>query len=279
MCLKPIDMFRTGGSQSTDVFERLSVRLRYPWIRSRDFNWASQLVFDAESEHENLILPAPLPLFDDRLRILRLAQNWNGVNRAGGDFSGTFTTSYGFDGLGARSGAAATPALPLSRQGAGANFAKLEASSSYTQGLADLNAAVTVRAQYAFGRALERSEQVGIADPDDLSAFDAGSLQGDSGVIVRTEVASPWMLPTRSTRVGLLASPYVFGAAGEVYSADPTGFEAAHVRGGSYGAGLRLGGAAAGSFSSASLALEAAHQTGGAIRDVSRFRVVAALKF
>ena len=271
---------QTGGSQSTDVFERLSVRLRYPWIRSRDFNWASQLVFDAESEHENLILPAPLPLFDDRLRILRLAQNWNGVNRMGGDFSGTFTTSYGFDGLGARSGAAATPALPLSRQGAGANFAKLEASSSYTQGLAaHLNAAVTARAQYAFGRALERSEQVGIADPDDLSAFDAGSLQGDSGVIVRTEVASPWMLPTRSTRVGLLASPYVFAAVGEVYSADPTSFEAAHVRGGSYGAGLRLGGAAAGSFSSASLALEVAHQTGGAIRDVSRFRLVAALKF
>ncbi|MDB6085592.1 MAG: ShlB/FhaC/HecB family hemolysin secretion/activation protein [Gammaproteobacteria bacterium] len=271
---------QSGGSQSTDVFERLSVRLRYPWLRSRDFNWASQLMFDAESEHETLILPASLPLFDDRLRVLRVAQNWNGMNRLGGNFSGAFTTSYGFDGLGARSAAAATPALPLSRQGAGANFAKLEASSSYGQELAaHLNAAVTFRGQYAFGRALARSEQFGIADPDDLSAFDAGSLQGDSGVVVRAEVASPWSVPTRSTRVGLLASPYVFGAAGEVYKADPTAFEAAHVRGGSYGAGLRLGGGAAGKFSSASLALEAAHQTGGDIRDVSRFRLVAAFKF
>lgn len=268
------------GSQSTDVFERLSLRLRYPWIRSRDFNFASQMVFDAENENSELVEPAALPLFDDRLRIVRLVQDVNGLNDVGGGFGGAFTTSYGFDAWGARSAARATPALPLSRQGAGANFAKIDGSLSYTQQLAThLNTGITARGQYAFGRPLERSEQIGIADPDSLSAFDAGSLQGDSGLIMRAEVSSPWLLPATGTRVALLASPYVFGAAGEVYAADPTALEPARIRAGSYGAGLRLNGGAAGTLANASLGVEAARQTGGDTHDVSRFRFVAAVKF
>jgi len=269
-----------SDTQSADVFERLSVRLRYPWIRSRDFNLASQIVFDGESEHEELILPSRLPLFDDRVRVLRMVQEWNSLNRIGGSFSGSLTGSFGFDAVGARSAAAATPALPLSRQGAQATFKKLETSLGYSQGVAThLTANVTARGQYAFGRALVRGEEFGIADPDSLSAFDAGSLQGDSGFVLRVEVASPWALPIRAGKAGVLASPYVFGATGRVYEADPTALEAKEISGGSYGAGLRLGAGAAGSPATASLNLEAARESGGDVHDATRFRLSASFKF
>jgi len=269
-----------SGTQSTDVFERLSLRLRYPWIRSRDFNLASQAVFDGESEHEDLILPSRLPLFDDRVRVLRVVAEWNGLSRIGGSFSGSLTGSFGFDALGARSAAAATPALPLSRQGAQANFKKLETSLGYSQPLAThLDTSVTARAQYAFGAALVRGEEFGIADPDGLSAFDAGSLQGDSGFVLRAEVASPWTLSMHSSRAGVLASPYVFGATGRVYEADPTALEAKEISGGSYGLGLRLGAGAAGSPSNASLNLEVARESGGDLHDATRFRLSVSFKF
>jgi len=268
-----------AGSQSTDEFERVSLRLRYPWIRSRDFNLASQFVFDAQNEHEDLVLPASVPLFDDRLRILRLVQEWNSVYRYGGSFAGSFTASYGFDGLGARSAAVATSSLPLSRQGAGAGFKKIDWSLTYGQPLiAHLNGEVTARAQYAFGSALERSEQIGIADPQSLSAFDAGSLQGDSGYVARAELSSPWLVANlRSAAV--LAAPYVFGAKGEVFVADPTALEAPHVNASSYGAGLRLSSGLSGSPSNGSLNLEYARESGGDIHDVSRLRLSAAIRF
>ena len=268
-----------AGSQSTDEFERVSLRLRYPWIRSRDFNLASQLVFDAQNEHEDLVLPASLPLFDDRLRIVRLVQEWNTIYAYGGSFAGNFTTSYGFDGLGARSAAVATRALPLSRQGAGAGFKKIDGAVNYGQPImAHLDGQVTARAQYAFGSALERSEQVGIAAPDSLSAFDAGSLQGDSGYVARAELNSPWVV-ANTRRAAVLAAPYVFGAKGEVFVADPTSLEAPHVSASSYGAGLRISSGVSGSPSNGSLTLEYARESGGDIHDVSRLRLAAAIRF
>jgi hemolysin activation/secretion protein len=268
-----------AGSQSTDEFERVSLRLRYPWIRSRDFNLASQLVFDAQNEHEDLVLPASVPLFDDRLRILRLMQEGNTLYGYGGSLAATFTTSYGFDGLGARSAAAASSALPLSRQGAGAGFKKMDGSLTYGQPfVAHLNGQVTVRGQYAFGRALERSEQIGIADPESLSAFDAGSLQGDSGYVTRAELSSPWVV-ANARRAPLLAAPYLFGAKGEVFVADPTALEAPRVGASSYGAGLRLGSGIAGSPSNGSLTLEYARESGGGVHDVGRLRLAASVRF
>jgi hemolysin activation/secretion protein len=268
-----------AGTQSSDLFERLSLRARYPWIRSRNFNLNSQLVLDAENETENLILPAQLPLFEDRLRVLREMQEWNHLNRFGGSFSGSMTVSWGFDAFGARSAAAATSSLPLSRQGAQANFKKLEATLDYSQSLAaHLSASISARGQVAFGHALVRSEEFGIADPDALSTFDAGSLEGDGGYVLRAELSSPWGVPLKSGRAGLLISPYLFGADGRVVQADPTRLEVRDSSGTSVGAGLRLGGAAAASSSNASLNLELGRE-GGAAHDATRFRLSASFKF
>src|SRR5690606_29383935 len=99
----------------------------------------------------------------------------------------------GLNALGARTASDATATLPLSRQGADAEFAKLELAASYSRPVAD-NLVVSVygRGQTSFGEPLLRSEQIGIASFRELSTFDAGSIGGDSGWVLRGDVLSPW---------------------------------------------------------------------------------------
>ncbi|MFX5668401.1 hypothetical protein ABTE14_19265, partial [Acinetobacter baumannii] len=59
-----------NGLGSTSSFDRLSARLRYPWIRSRDFTLGSELSFDAQEERVSVITPLSAPISLDRLRIV-----------------------------------------------------------------------------------------------------------------------------------------------------------------------------------------------------------------
>lgn len=257
----------TTAFQSTDQFERLSLRLRYPWLRARDYNFATQIAFDAQDEQQSILAqPTSLPLSLDRLRIIRVTNEGNYLSSWGGTFSGSLTASFGLDALGARTAADASPILPLSRQGADATFSKLDGTLGYSQSLAEhLTTSLSAHAQTAFGSVMEHAEQIGIAGPGFLSAFDTGTLQGDSGAVVRGELASPFVLPANffpagATDVGIVAAPYVFGALGEVFFQNPTVLEPSHVRAASYGAGLRFNGARAGTLSNGSLTLEFARQ-------------------
>jgi hemolysin activation/secretion protein len=271
----------SAGTQASDQFDRLSFRLREPWIRTRDFNFAQQLVFDLQDERDGLIAPAPLALFEDRLRIVRLVNEANYLTSWGATISGALTGSAGLDVLGARTAAEATPTLPLSRQGADATFAKVDGTLGYTQAFQEhLTGSFTVRGQYSFGSALLDSEQIGIAGPGSLSAFDAGTLQGDSGVAGRGELGAPFTLPTLFGMVGIVASPYVFGAVGEVFLEDPTVFERHEITAGSYGFGVHLGGGAAGTLSNGALTLEFSRQArDDGVKDDNRFTLVTSLKF
>ncbi len=108
-----------GFPGSDDQFRRPSGRLRYPWIRSRDKNFATQLVFDAEDEQDNLFLaPVTLPLFLDVVRVLRVQNEADAIiptfgptegplagKLGGGTLSATLTPSFGLDVLGARTAA------------------------------------------------------------------------------------------------------------------------------------------------------------------------------
>ena len=279
------------GVQSTDQFQRLSLRLRYPWTRSRDFNSATQLIFDAQDERRSLLIaPTTLPVSEDRLRVLRIANEADCLASWGGAFSAALTASFGLDALGARTAAEASPLLPLSRQGADATFSKLDGALSYSQGLAEhLTANVTVRAQTSFGSPLEQSEQIGLAGPGALSAFDAGAVEGDSGMVARGELVAPFTLPTgvlpavfsqAMTGVGIVASPYAFAAIGEVFLEQPTALEEPHVRAASFGLGLRLNGGLTESLNNGSVTLEFARQarSDGAPSD-NRFILVATIKF
>jgi hemolysin activation/secretion protein len=271
-----------AGVQTTDTFDRLSLRLRYAWLRGRIGNFNSEVSFDAQDETQSLfVATVPVPLSLDRLRIVRFANDGDVLTPWGATISGRATASFGIDGLGARSAADASPILPLSRQGADASFQKFDVTLSYAQALLEhLAVNVAARAQTSFGQPLLRSEQIGIANTSGLSAFDAGTVVGDEGYVVRTEFSSPWSVPLPTETLGVVAAPYLFGAYGEVSLNDPTALERASVRAASWGGGLHLGGAAAGALSNGSLSLEYGHATrSDGVAAGDRFTMVSAFRF
>jgi hemolysin activation/secretion protein len=274
------------GVQTTDTFDRLSLRLRYAWLRGRIANFNSEVSFDAQDEKQSLFVAlVPVPLSQDRLRIVRFVNDGDVLTPWGASMTGRAAASFGIDGLGARSAAQASPILPLSRQGADATFQKFDITLGYAQTVVDhLAVNLSAHAQTSFNAPLLRSEQIGIANTSGLSAFDAGSIVGDQGYVVRGEFSSPWNLPWSvplpTSAVGIVASPYIFGAYGEVSLKDPTAQEAASIRAASYGGGLRLGGAAQGTLANGSLSLEygRAHRSDG-VAAGNRFTIVSAFRF
>ena len=247
-----------SGFETTDVFERLALRLRYPWVRARSFDFNTEFAFDAQDEKQSVFLTDNgVPLSLDRLRILRLSGDGDWRMAWGGVLSGRVTASFGVDGLGARGVASITPLLPLSRQYADASFQKVEASFAYSQPMIDhLAINLNAHGQFAFDQAMAHSEQIGIATPTGLSTFDNGSLQGDSGLVLRGELASPWNVPVFSDALAAVAAPYGFAAAGELYLQHPTALEPSRLRAASYGLGVRFAGSTQASLSNASLTLE-----------------------
>jgi hemolysin activation/secretion protein len=276
-----------AGIQTTDTFDRLSLRLRYAWLRGRSANFNSEVAFDAQSEQQSLFVGGDaVPLSQDRLRIVRFINDGDVLTPWGATISGRANASFGIDGLGARSAADASPLLPLSRQGADDSFQKFDIMLNYNQTLVDhLAVNVSTRAQTSFNAPLLRSEQIGIANTTGLSAFDAGTIVGDEGYVVRGELQSPWVLPLQSAAIfgsplSMVAAPYIFGARGEVVLEDPTALEAPRIHALSYGAGLRLGGAAAGTLSNGSVSLEYGHATrSDGLPGGDRFTVVTAFRF
>ena len=271
-----------AGLQSTDTFQRLSLRLRYAWLRGRSANFNSELSLDAQDETQSLfVATVPVLLSEDRLRIVRFVNDGDVLTPWGATISGRATASFGIDALGARRAADASAILPLSRQGADATFQKFDITLGYTQSLIEhLVVNVSAHAQTSFGAPLLHSEQIGIANTTGLSAFDAGSIVGDQGYVVRGELSSPWSVPLQTSAIGMVASPYVFAAYGEVMLQDPTALEAASIRATSYGGGLRLGGAAPGTASNGSLTLEygRAHRS-DSVAASNRFTIVSAFRF
>lgn len=267
--------------QTTSDYERLSFRLRHPWLRSRAANFFTEVGFDATSEALGLVLPAAtVPLSLDRLRIVRLSGEGDVRLDGGGVLSGRGTLSLGIDGLGARSRADATPILPLSRLGADADFQKFDASITFTQPLPqDFVFGFYARGQTSFGQALARSEQIGTASFQELSTFDAGSLGGDSGWVVRSEISHPFAVNTNGLPGTI--SPYIFGATGQLFLERPTILEAGTLRVSSLGIGLRLATLLdPGSATEANLTLEFGRRfRSDALPDSNRFTVLGSIRF
>ena len=269
-----------NGVQTSSIYDRLSFRLRYPWIRSRTFNFNTEAALDITSEDLRLLVPgASLPLSLDRLRVMRLAADGDLKLDTGGVVAGRGIVSFGIDGLGARSAAQATPLLPLSRLGADDDFKKLEANVSVTQPLAEhLAATFYVRGQTSFGAALPRSEQIGFASFTELSTFDAGTLGGDSGWVVRGELSAPYSFPIGS--VPLSVTPYIFGATGQLFLEQPTIFERSRIHVSAVGGGVRLATAIDPYFQQATLTLEFGRRfRDDGLADSNRFTVVGSIRF
>jgi hemolysin activation/secretion protein len=104
------------GVQTTDTFQRLSLRLRYNWLRGRAASFNSEFAFDAQDEMQSLFVASnPVDLSQDRLRIVRLTQDGDVLTPWGAAIFGRVTGSFGLNAFGARSAADATALLPLSR--------------------------------------------------------------------------------------------------------------------------------------------------------------------
>ena len=245
---------------TADWFERLSIRARYPWLRSRRSNLAVGAALDIENETQPITFAGiATNLSEDRLRVLRFSAEGDHQTTSSALASGRIVASFGVDGLGARTAAeAAASGVPLSRQGADAAFSKIEGQINLSQptGLELVALNLGARGQYSFGQALLHAEQIGIASPTGLSAFDAGALQGDSGFVLRGELTRAFTLPTLFDKVGLVASPYLYAAWGEVFLQAPTAVEASSISAGSFGVGLRLNDGVRNSIAAGGLTLE-----------------------
>lgn len=270
-----------GNVATTDTFERMSLRLRYSWLRSRMLNYSQELAFDAQNETNSLFVGTDaVPLSRDRLRIVRFTQDADYYTPWGATLSGRLRASFGIDELGARSLNEATVLLPLSRQGADASFQKLDGSLNYYQSFMEhLAVNLAARGQTSFGQALLASERYGIADTAGVSAFDTGTIIGDSGYMARGELISPWTLPIQNAPFGAVAMPYVFGAYGEVRQVNPTSLEAPVTRASAYGGGVRFGGAVPGTLSNGTLQIEYAHGESNVVTSNHRVIVTSAFRF
>lgn len=253
----PQTVFSAVPTQSQ--FDRLSLRLGYPVIRSRALTVNATGSFDLENAETFALLPGNMvSLSRDQLRVLRIASDVLWLSPWNATVSGRLTTSFGIDGLGARSAADATPLLPLSRQGTDATFRKLQALLNYAQPLAPhLAFNVSGAAQTSFGQPLALAEEFGIDGPQGLSSFPTGSLQGDAGVMVRTELQAPFTFTFNGGATVLM--PYLFGAYGTVRTEQPTAVEQQVVEAKSFGLGLRLGAAPTASFTSGNVTVELSH--------------------
>lgn len=247
-----------SGLTSRDHFQRLSSRVGYHWVRARDFNTSTLLSLDVQNETQHLQFNNnEVPFTDDRLRIVRLAQSMDYTTDFDARFASSLTASFGIDGLGARHG---TTDLPMSREGADPDFQKLELTMNYSQPLVDgkVQLSLSGLAQTSFDQALPSSEQASLGGSTWLSAFDSGTVSGDSALAARAEVGLPQPLGAFSWApdLGSAVMPYVFGSLGSVSQAKPTALEKKEVHGSAYGAGLRLSASQAASPNSAMLTLE-----------------------
>jgi hemolysin activation/secretion protein len=281
---------------------RTSARLVYPVIRSRDFMLNVKGVFDVQDETLSLRNGGGITISQDRLRVLRAGADFSWYAPGDALIFGSLTGSFGIDGLGARNQSdAAASGTTLSRQGADADFHKLDIMLGYRQPVAEhLVLDFKARAQTSFGEPLLNAEQIGLASSGGLSSFPLGSVQGDSGFALRWEAQFPFAtavtlpftvpdfpkqqgtgLPQGSETSGALyISPYVFGAYGGVKLYEPTVLERGFSRGAAYGVGLRLGVAGQSSFNSVTLNLEygRAERFGNGAND-NRFTLSTAFQF
>ena len=257
---------KSGNPQTASSFSRYALRLRYPLIRSRSSTLNVEASFDAQDQVNDIISPANLSLAHDELRVFRLASDGFLVTDLGGLLTGRIAGSAGVDALGARN-VDAQAAVPLSRQGVDPEFQKVDLALRYQQPLGNFVAVqVEGRGQSSFGRPLPLSEQIILASSGGLSTFYSGTIAGDSGYVLRSELQFQRQFPFFETNVAMGLSPYLFAAAGEVFLSEPTAVERRHTSATSYGLGLRWGAMRDAWRSNLSVALEYGRRDSSSLR-------------
>ncbi len=262
-------------------FDRQSLRLAYPFIRSRELNVSAQFAVDFQQDSQDLISGGVAnEIFQDELTILRLGGTASVFHEDNSVTDAGLTLSQGVDVLGARSAADALAAGgSLSRAGADSEFTKLVASISHRRALSDrFSLSVAGRYQTAFGDALATSEQFSIVGTQELSSFDSGSLRGDSGFVVRAEVSTQSSVAIAGRPI--LLSPYAFVGAGAVSLENPTTAEQGYTEATAIGLGLDLFGQSDSNFRSSAVRVELGRgESNDGTPDDTRFSISGNFRF
>ena len=238
-------------------FDRQSLRLSYPFIRSRELNVSGQFALDRQQDSQDLLNNGTAnEIFSDDLTILRLGGNVSLFHKDSSTSDFGVTLSQGIDAFGARSAAdALAQGGSLSRAGADSEFTKLVASASHRRALSDrFFLSVSGRLQTSFGDALVTSEQFGIVGAQELSSFDSGSLRGDRGWVIRSELSTQTSVSIGNTPI--LLNPYAFVGVGSVTLVNPTAAEQRSTDATAIGIGIDIFGQTDSNFRSSAVRIE-----------------------
>ncbi|MEQ6250660.1 ShlB/FhaC/HecB family hemolysin secretion/activation protein [Sulfitobacter sp. HNIBRBA3233] len=260
-------------------FDRQSLRLIYPVIRSRQMNLTTTFAVDRQQDSQDLLtIAGATPIYEDETTVLRFGANFSYIHEDGAFTDLGAVLSRGVDAWGARGADDVGTGTPLSRQGADAEFTKLSLSAFHQRALSErIILSVSGRAQLSFGDALVTSEQFGLSGASALSGFESGALRGDRGWVVRAEIAHQ----TRTTfaNTPFLVSPYAFVAAGGVSIEQPTAVESGHESAHSYGVGFDLFSQTESRFRASSLRVELAKGERDNGSDDTRFSISGNFRF
>lgn len=217
-------------------YQRIGVGVSYPVVRARTAN----LFVNANLDHvretqDTLITGTAVPLSEDRLTALRLGLDASARLLGEGHGGLHVELSRGLDIFDARTAEDATVMKPLSRQGADAEFTRLELEGGAEFPVASgVSIFVGASAQHSFNDPLLRSEQFSPVGPNGISGPPPSELIGDWGGAARVELR--W--PMRNDKV--FAAPYLFGAAAETRLEEPSALERDRTDARAFGAGVRL---------------------------------------
>jgi hemolysin activation/secretion protein len=245
------------GLANIGQFERFALRTAYPVIRTRSQTLSLNGAFEYISQSVALPLFAT-DLNRDRYGVLRAGASFEtGLPWWGEVLQTAVTFSHG---TGGRSVAdAITSGIPLSRQGAGPDFAKAIFDARLIQPLPDaFRVDLIGHAQTSFGKPLLVPELFSLDGPQAVSAYPNGTLNVDEGGTVRGELSRAFVLS--GIDAPLILSPYGFGAFGVGRLNDPTIVELAMIRAAAVGAGLRSNFDLPGGYQGATLNVEVARQ-------------------
>ncbi|KCZ54268.1 hypothetical protein HY29_15165 [Hyphomonas beringensis] len=225
-----------AGVQFKSDFFRTGINASYALERTRKKSTTVSLGFDASFEEQNVeLLANEVPLFSDRTRAVRAGLSGYRSLSSPGTLSYDVQFSQGIDGLGARGASEASVLRPLSREGADADFTKLNIGATALKKVSEqLWVRATVKAQSSFNEPLLRSEQTSFVSADLVSGPPSGLVTGDRMVAGRFEAQS-------NVRVNDLfnVQPYAAVAAGESHLEQVSQLERAHSGAASAGLGLR----------------------------------------
>ncbi|HJQ59927.1 MAG TPA: ShlB/FhaC/HecB family hemolysin secretion/activation protein [Vineibacter sp.] len=226
-----------GSLKTESDYARVSFRLAYPLIRSRNENLTPRLSFEVINEEQQ----APqfiAVLYQDRIRPVRLGATWSRTLDTetsvwlGGDLS------QGLRIFGSRGRRDATVDKPISRALADDDFTKAEVVARMLQRLpASFSFDATFYGQYSFSGPLVNAEQFTLGGPRRLSGYDLATFAGDHGWVARAELQYSDSFERAPVR-GLVV-PYVFAARVKVYIEKPGIGERASTGATSLGFGLR----------------------------------------